>query len=56
MIKLTIPQAAQARQVDPSTVWRWIKRDGLKATRYGKMWLIDEGDLKWFKPKKRGPK
>lgn len=50
---LTIPEAANFRGVNRSTVIRWIKK-GLPARVDNFQWLIDIDDLIMFEPKQRG--
>lgn len=43
----TIPEAARALQVSPSTVWRWVQARGLRAYRVGpRRFRIRPEDLK----------
>lgn len=50
---LTVPQAANFRGVNRSTITRWIKK-GLPAKADNFQWLIDIDDLITFEPKQRG--
>lgn len=53
---LTITQAANQRGVNVSTVRRWCLTGELKATKFGKSWVIAQEDLDRFTPARRGPK
>lgn len=57
--QLTLAQAAQIAKRDPSTLRHAIKDGALKATKFGKTWVVTEGDLDvWISADihKRGPK
>jgi excisionase family DNA binding protein len=54
MQPLTITQAAKLKGVDRSTIFRWIKQQGLRADQFGEMWLIERDDLNKFTPRKAG--
>ncbi|MGI8545362.1 MAG: helix-turn-helix domain-containing protein [Aridibacter sp.] len=56
---LTIPQIAEKKQTDRSTVLRWVKRNlfpnaELKESPIGSYWIIPETDLSNFILPRRG--
>lgn len=50
---ISLAEAAKLRNVDRSTIWRWIKA-GLPAQQIGKAWVVDRESLLSYQPRKRG--
>lgn len=46
---ISLAEAAELKDVDRSTIWRWIRR-GLPAQRIGNVWVVDRDELVKFVP------
>lgn len=58
-VLLTVAEAAGLLDVDPATVWRYIRAADLKPAREKKPYLLWQSDVVAFRPhakKRRGPK
>lgn len=56
---ISVAEAARLLQVDPATVWRYIKAEDLTPARAVKPYVLWQSDVIAFKPranKRRGPK
>ena len=49
-------QAASMMNVNPNTVWRWVKKGKLKGEKVGRELLIRKEDLRTFTKNPRGRK
>jgi excisionase family DNA binding protein len=45
---LTLQEVADIVRAAPNTVWTWVKRGQLPATRAGKLWRVSKEDLSAF--------
>lgn len=51
---LTVKQIARKLQVDPETVYRWLRNGKLTGYRANRLWRIAEHDLMSFLERKTG--
>ena len=42
---ITIPQLAKRLNLSRFTVFKWVKEGKIKATKAGKIWIIDDPDI-----------